>query len=125
MIDAGAAVALGTDFNSSTSPTYSMQMIVALACSRMHMTPEEAICAATFNAACAIGCEQRLGSLETGKSADLIILNASDYREIPYHFGVNLVRTTVKRGEPIYQQAKVIASPEQALRNAAHRDLRF
>jgi len=107
LIDAGAAVALATDFNPGTGATYSMQMIVALACCRMQMTPEEAICAATFNAACAIGCEQLVGSLETGKSADLIILNASDYREIPYRFGVNLIRTTVKRGETVYQEGKV------------------
>src|ERR1700722_8405688 len=107
LIDAGAAVALATDFNPSTSPTYSMQMIVALAFGRMHMSPEEAICAATLNAACAIGCEHRVGSLETGKSADLIILNASDYREIPYHFGVNLVHMTVKRGETVYKEGKV------------------
>jgi imidazolonepropionase len=118
LIDAGAAVALATDFNPSTSPTYSMQMIVALACARMHMSPEEAICAATFNAACAIGCEQRVGSLETGKSADLIVLNASDYREIPYHFGVNLVRMTVKRGETVYEEGKVGkvgSSPDEVL----------
>src|ERR1700722_13176502 len=107
LIDAGAAVALATDFNPSTSPTYSMQMIVALACARMKMSPEEAICAATFNAACAIGCENRVGSLDTGKSADLIVLNAADYREIPYHFGVNLVRMTMKRGETVYQEGKV------------------
>ena len=124
LIDAGAAVALATDFNPSTSPTYSMQMIVALACAQMRMTPEEAICAATFNAACAIGCEQRAGSLETGKSADLIILNASDYREIPYHFGVNLVRMTVKRGETVYEEGKV-GSREDMPRGPAHRDLRL
>ena len=123
LIDAGAAVALATDFNPSTSPTYSMQMIVALACAQMRMTPEEAICAATFNAACAIGCEQRAGSLETGKSADLIILNASDYREIPYHFGVNLVRMTVKRGETVYEEGKV-RSPEDMPRSPAHRGFR-
>jgi imidazolonepropionase len=125
LIDAGAAVALATDFNPSTSPTYSMQMIVALACAQMRMTPEEAICAATFNAACAIGCEQRVGSLEAGKSADLIILNASDYREIPYHFGVNLVRMTVKRGETVYQEGNIGARPEDVPPGPAHRDLRL
>jgi imidazolonepropionase len=89
------------------------------------MTPEEAICAATFNAACAIGCEQRVGSLEAGKSADLIILNASDYREIPYHFGVNLVRMTVKRGETVYQEGNIGARPEDVPPGPAHRDLRL
>jgi imidazolonepropionase len=122
LIDAGAAIALATDFNPSTSPTYSMQMIVALACARMHMTPEEAICAATFNAACAIGYEHRVGSLEAGKSADLIILNASDYREIPYHFGVNLVQTTLKRGETVYHESKVGRATEDGPLSFSHRE---
>jgi len=73
------------------------------------MSPAEAICAATFNAAYAIGSGQTAGSLEVGKPADLIVLNASDYREIPYHFGVNLVNRTVKRGVTIYQEGKVAA----------------
>jgi len=107
LIDGGAAVALASDFNPATSPTYNMQLIIALACARQCMTPAEAICAATINAAWAIGCEDWAGSLEVGKPADLILLNAPDYREIPYHFGVNLVRTTMKRGIVIYQQGKV------------------
>jgi imidazolonepropionase len=111
LIDAGAAVALATNFNPSTSPTYSLQMIVALACTRLRMSPAEAICAATVNAAYAIGCGQQAGSLETGKWGDLIVLNAADYREIPYHFGVNLVRLTMKRGAILYDEARVIQGP--------------
>ena len=107
LIDAGAAVALGTNFNPGASSTYSMSTIVALACAHLDMSPEEAIGAATFNAACAIGSGPVGGSLEVGKPADLIVLNASDYREIPYHFGVNLVNRTVKRGVTIYQEGKV------------------
>ena len=109
LIDGGAAVALGTNFNPGASSTYSMPTIVALACAHLGMTPAEAICAATFNAACAIGSGQVAGSLEVGKPADLIVLNASDYREIPYHFGANLVNRTVKRGVTIYQEGKVAA----------------
>jgi imidazolonepropionase len=107
LIDAGAAVALGTNFNPGAKSTCSMPAIVALACAHLGMTPAEAICAATFNAACAIGSGHAAGSLEVGKSADLIVLNASDYREIPYHFGVNPVNRTVKRGVTIYQEGKV------------------
>jgi len=107
LIDEGAAVALATNFNPRTCPTYSMQMVLALACTRMRMRPAEALCAATFNAACAIGCQRRAGSLEVGKAGDLIVLNAADYREIPYHFGVNLVRMTVKRGAIVYQEGAV------------------
>lgn len=107
LIDAGAAVALGTNFDSAASPGYSMQMIVSLACAQLHMTPAEALCAATFNAACAIGCGRQTGSLETGKLADVIVLHAADYREIPCRFGVNQVRMTIKRGVTVYQEAKV------------------
>jgi imidazolonepropionase len=109
LIDAGAAVALGSNFNPGASSTCSMPAIVALACAHWGMSPAEAICAATFNAACAIGSGPAAGSLEVGKPADFIVLNAADYREIPYRFGVNLVNRTVKRGVTIYQEGKVAA----------------
>jgi imidazolonepropionase len=115
LIDAGAAVALGTNCDSASSPTYSMQMVVALACARLGMTPAEAICAATFNAACAIGCGRQAGSLEAGKAADVIVLDAADYREIPCRFGVNQVRMTIKRGVIIYEQGKITAPGEPRL----------
>ena len=99
LIEAGAAVALATDFNPGTSPTYSMQMVLSLACTEMRMTPAEAITAATVNGAHAIRAAARVGSLEPGKDADLIVLALSDYREIPYYFGTNNVRATMKRGE--------------------------
>ena len=107
LIDGGAAVALGTNFDPSASSTCSMAAIVALACAHLGMTPAEAVCAATFNAACAIGSGLVAGSLEVGKPADLLVLNASDYREIPCRFGVNLVNRTVKRGVTIYHEGKV------------------
>ena len=103
MIEAGVAVALATDFNPGTSPTYNMQMILALACSQMRMTPAEAFAAATVNGAHALGCADRAGSIEAGKDADLVIFNVPDYREIPYHFGVNLVEITIKRGEVLFR----------------------
>ena len=98
LIDAGAAVALATDFNPGTSPTYSMQMVLSLACTEMRMTPAEAIAAATINGAHALRCADRIGSLEPGKQGDLLVLNASDYRELPYYFGTNNVHLTIKRG---------------------------
>lgn len=107
LIDGGAAVALGTNFNPGFTSTLSMPMIVALACASLSMTPSEAVCAATINAACATGSEAVAGSLEVGKPADFVVLNASDYREIACHFGVNLVNRTVKRGVTIYQEGKV------------------
>jgi len=108
LIDAGAAVALATDFNPWLSPTLSMAASISLACSRLHFTPAEAICAATANAACVLGCSARVGSLECGKQADLIMLEVADYRELARHFGHNLVSMTMKRGTVIYQQGEVL-----------------
>jgi imidazolonepropionase len=100
LIEAGAAVALATDFNPGTSPTYSMQMVLSLACTEMRMSPAEAIAAATINGAHALGCADRVGSLEPGKQADLLILNVQDYRELPYYFGANNVYKTIKTSCP-------------------------
>jgi imidazolonepropionase len=102
LIEAGAAVALATDFNPGTSPTLSMPTVLSLACTQMQMTPAEAIAAATINGAYALQRAERLGSLEPGKQADLAGFELSDYREIPYYFGVNLCRWTLKRGQPIH-----------------------
>jgi imidazolonepropionase len=107
LIDNGAAVALATNYNAETSPSQNMQMIIALACRTMNMTPAEAVTAATFNAACALGRTSRVGSLEAGKSADLLVLSVSDYREIPYHFGVNLVDLVMKSGRVLMQRSEV------------------
>jgi len=101
LIEEGAAVALATDFNPGTSPTYSMQMVLSLACTEMHMSPAEAIVAATINGAHALSQADRIGSLEPGKQADLLILNVQDYRELPYYFGTNNVHLTMKRGVPL------------------------
>jgi imidazolonepropionase len=98
LIEAGSIVALATDFNPGTSPTVNMQFILSLACSALGMTPAEAIAAATINAAYALRRADRLGSLEPGKQADLIVMDVSDYREIPYYFGVNHCRMMVKGG---------------------------
>jgi imidazolonepropionase len=107
LIGHGAAVALATGFNPDTSPTCSMQMVVALACSQLRMTPAEALSAATINGAHAMGCADRVGSLEAGKQADLIMLDVPDYRDIPCHFGENLVAMTMKRGVILYERAEV------------------
>ena len=100
MIERGLAVVLATDFNPGSSPTASMPMILSLACSRMRMTPAEAITAATINAAWSLGRGGQIGSLEAGKRADFAIYGCGDYREIPYHFGVNLLQGVWSRGAP-------------------------
>jgi imidazolonepropionase len=99
LIDRGAAVALATDYNPGTSPTLSMPMILSLACTQMRMTPAEAITAATINGAHALGIAGRVGSIEEGKDGNLVVFDVDDYREIPYHFGMNLVTATIYRGE--------------------------
>lgn len=107
LIEAGAAVALATGFGPGVCPTYSMPMVLALACARMRMTPAEAISAATINAAHALGVAGAVGSIEPGKQADLVILDVGDYREITYHFGVNLIWMVLKRGAILYRQGEL------------------
>jgi imidazolonepropionase len=104
LIDAGAIVALATDFNPGTSPTLSMSMVLSLACTQLRMTPAEAIAAATINAAYSLGRHKKVGSIEAGKQADLAVFEVADYREIPYYFGVNTCWLTMKRGEVIHMR---------------------
>jgi imidazolonepropionase len=104
LIEAGAIVALATDYNPGTSPTVSMPMILSLACTQLRMTPAEAIAAATINAAFALKRDKRIGSLEAGKQADLAVFTVEDYREIPYYFGMNRCWMTMKRGAIIHMQ---------------------
>jgi imidazolonepropionase len=101
MIEAELPIALATDFNPGSSPTPSMQMILSIACTQMRMTPAEAVTAATINAACSLGCEARLGSLEPGKQADIVVYDCSDYRQIPYMFGVNHAVVVIKSGNVV------------------------
>jgi imidazolonepropionase len=98
MIDSGLPVALATDFNPGSSPTPSMQTILSIACTQMRMTPAEAITATTINAAYSLACGSRLGTLEPGKQADIVVFGRPDYRQIPYFFGVNHVTVVIKAG---------------------------
>ncbi len=100
-IAAGAAVALATDFNPGSAPCYSLPFVMALACRHFGMTPAQAINACTINAACALGMGERVGSLEVGKEADLLLLDLADYRLLPYWLGVNPVSMVVKHGHII------------------------
>ena len=118
LLEAGAAVALGSNFNRSESPMLNMQAVVSLACRELGMTPAEALVAATINGAHALGRAATAGSIEHGKPADLILCNVSDFRELGYHSGMNLVHLTMKRGEFIYQEGDVAPLAAERLRLA-------
>ena len=98
LIDAGVAVAIASDFNPGSCMSFSMPLMMTIACTQMRMTPEEALTASTLNAAAALGMSSTIGSIEAGKQADLLIADVPDYRFLAYHFGKNHIRTTVKNG---------------------------
>ncbi|MBE7553247.1 MAG: imidazolonepropionase [Anaerolineales bacterium] len=101
MIDAGVALALATDINPGSAPCPSMPLVMAIACRYQRLLPAEALNAGTLNAAYALGLGHKLGSLEGGKQADVLIVNAPDYRHLAYQFGGNLVERVVKRGQVV------------------------
>ena len=99
LIDAGVAVALATDFNPGSSPTASLPFVMSLACTHMRMSPAEAIAAATVNGACALRLQDRKGSIEPGKDADIAIFDIRDYREIAYWIAANRCEMVLANGE--------------------------
>ncbi len=93
MIAENIPISLATDFNPGSTPSFNMNFIVSLACIKQKLTPEQAINAATVNAACALELQSKIGSIEKGKLANVMILKSliKDYKEIPYYFGINPV----------------------------------
>jgi imidazolonepropionase len=98
LIDAGAIVSLSTDCNPGTSMTESMPMVMQLATLQMKMTVEESLTAATLNGAASLQIAHLTGSIEAGKRADLVLLDAPNYLHLVYHFGVNLVSRVMRDG---------------------------
>ncbi len=101
LVAAGVPVAVATDCNPGSSHTESMPAIMALGCLGAGLSSEETLVAATINAAAALGRADRLGSVEAGKQADLVVLDAPSHKHLVYHFGVNLVRHVVKAGRVV------------------------
>lgn len=99
ILEAGGLLAIASDLNPGTAWCENMQFSLALACRYMRLTPAQAIATATINAAAAINRAERVGSLEPGKQADLLILSVPDYRHLGYRFGANLVGTVIKKGQ--------------------------
>jgi imidazolonepropionase len=102
MIDAGLCVAVATDCNPGSNMCENMQMTLALSCMGMRMSMEEAITAATINGAAALDRADRVGSIESGKQADLIICDTPDYPDLIYHYGVNHVERVIKKGVQVH-----------------------
>jgi len=98
LIDAGVPVAIASDFNPGSCMSFSMPLIMTIACTQMKMTPEEAITAATLNAAAALKLSDKVGSIEVGKQADIVLYEIPNYQYLAYHFGVNLVSKVIKNG---------------------------
>jgi len=102
LIERGVPVALASDCNPGTCPTENLPLVGVMACTQMKMLPAEAVNALTLNAAAALGRSDRVGSLEPGKQADLVICDVPDYRHLFYHFGINHVRRVIKRGRVVH-----------------------
>lgn len=107
MIDAGVTVALATDYNPGSSPIVSQALSAALALVFLKMTVAETLAAITIDAAAAIGRRDSVGSIEPGKSADLVFIEATDYRDILYRFGENLVRRVISAGTTVVNRPLV------------------
>ena len=101
LIDFGCAIAVSTDYNPGSAPCPSLANAMAIACRYQKILPAEAINAATVNAAFAVGKGSEIGSIEKGKSADFLVLDTPDYRELCYEFGGNLIESIYKNGRKI------------------------
>lgn len=109
LIDLGVPIALGTDLNPNCW-NESMQFTVSLACYKMRMTPAEAITASTMNSAAALGLEKKIGSLECGKRADMLIMDVPRHTHIPYRFGTNLCSLVMKDGRTVWEKHQSMAT---------------
>ncbi|HET7127791.1 MAG TPA: imidazolonepropionase [Gaiellaceae bacterium] len=103
LVEAGAAIALASDFNPGSSFTTSLPLIASLACTQLHLTPEEALVATTLNAAHVVGASDR-GRLAPGMRADVTLLEASDWRYLAYHLAGDVVSAVVRGGATVYRR---------------------
>jgi imidazolonepropionase len=111
MVEAGVAVALGTDL-SPNAWIESMLFVISLACYRLRLRPEEALSAATWNAAWAVGLGAEVGSVEAGKRGDLVILEADDVPDVPYGIARNLAQAVIKNGTVVSREGRLTPTAE-------------
>jgi len=104
LVDAGAAIALATDFNPGSSFTTSLPLVCSLACTQLRLSPAEALGAVTVNAAYVLGCSDRVGRLAGGYAADLVLLDAPDWRYLAYHLAGDVVACVVRSGRPVFRR---------------------
>jgi imidazolonepropionase len=105
LIDANGVMALATDLNPGSAPTPSLPMVMAIACRYQKLHPAEALNAITINGASALGLEGQIGSIEIGKDADVVIVDAPDYRTLAYEFGTELVSQTIIKGKVAWNKS--------------------
>ena len=98
LIEAGVPLAIASDFNPGSCMSFSMPLMMTIACTHMRMTVEECIAATTINGAAAVGLSDRLGSIEVGKEGDMVLYDIPNYRHLAYHFGANHAVKIIKRG---------------------------
>lgn len=108
MMELGLPVALATDYNPGTCPTESLQNVMTFACFGMKMTPKEIITAMTINAACAVGRQNEIGSIEPGKKADIVIFDSPNLNYLVYHFGINHVYSVIKNGVVVVDNKRLL-----------------
>ena len=101
MIELGIPVAIASDFNPGSCPSLNLQLAMSMGYIKYRMTPEEVMTAVTINAACSVGMEDKIGTLEEGKQADIVIWDAPDMEMLVYRFGSNLAKTVIKNGEVV------------------------
>jgi len=106
LIREGIPVALGSDFNPGSCPTFSLQIIMTIASTQMKMTPEEALTATTINSAYSLGIDDKKGQLAPGKTADIVIWRLPNYKQIPYFFGINNVSMVIKDGKEVLSSSQ-------------------
>jgi imidazolonepropionase len=104
LVQSGAALALSSGYDAYTNPTFSMQTVLSLAVLRMQLSCEEALTACTINAAHAVGRSHVTGSIESGKRADVLMMNIPDYRELPRRLGINNVAMAIRGGTVVFNR---------------------
>jgi len=104
LVDAGAAIALATDFNPGSSFTTSLPLVCSLACTQLHLSPAEALSAVTVNAAHVLGCSHDRGRIAPGLRADLVLIDAPDWRYLAYHLAGDIVAAVIRDGAVAYRR---------------------